>query len=60
MLARIRRRLISWRTVADLQLIGSSDPRWEPAVRRYTRFLSPAMKRFGEPYYWAAFAYAGG
>lgn len=47
-------------TVADLKVIAQSDSRWAPAIERYTRFMQPTTKRFWEPYYWAAFAYAGG
>lgn len=47
-------------TVAELEQIASRDARWQRAVTRYTRFLPPGTRRFGEPYYWAAFAYSGG
>jgi hypothetical protein len=47
-------------TVADLTAIGRDEPTLQPAVERYTTLLDPAMKRFNEPYYWAAFAYTGG
>jgi CHAT domain len=47
-------------TVADLTAIGRAEPALQPAVKRYTRLLDPAMKRFNEPYYWAPFAYTGG
>lgn len=47
-------------TVADLTAIGRAEPALAPAAERYTRLLDPAMKRFDEPYYWAAFAYTGG
>jgi CHAT domain-containing protein len=49
-------------TVADLLAIGEGEPMWLPSVRRYTHLLEgePTLKRFWEPYYWAAFTYAGG
>jgi CHAT domain-containing protein len=47
-------------TVADLTALARTEPLLRPAVERYTALLDPAMKRFDEPYYWAAFAYTGG
>jgi hypothetical protein len=46
-------------TNQDLLDIAEDDPRWMPHVRRYVRGLPLEMKRFNEPYYWAAFAYSG-
>jgi hypothetical protein len=47
-------------TLMDLEAIARDEPLLEPAIRRSVRLLSPpTMKRFGEPYYWAAFAYTG-
>ena len=46
-------------TNRDLLTIAEAQPRWMPHVRHYVRGLSLEVKRFAEPYYWAAFAYFG-
>jgi CHAT domain len=46
-------------TVGQLRELASIEPRLAPAIRRYTRFQAPDLARFGEPYYWAPFAYSG-
>jgi hypothetical protein len=46
-------------TNRDLLDWAEADPRWMPHVRRYVHGLPEHLKRFDEPYYWAAFAYSG-
>jgi CHAT domain-containing protein len=48
-------------TLMDLEALAEDEPQMASAIRRSTRLLKPpTMKRFGEPYYWTAFAYTGG
>ncbi len=53
------RRWVREVTVAQLKELARAELRWQSAVHRYTRFMPDEMKRFGEPYYWAAFGYSG-
>jgi hypothetical protein len=46
-------------TVAQLRNLARAEPHWQPHINRYTRFMPAEMKRFGEPYDWAAFGYSG-
>jgi CHAT domain-containing protein len=46
-------------TVGDMLMLAEEDPRWREPVSRYVRCLDPDVKRFSEPYFWAAFAYSG-
>ncbi len=47
-------------TVGDLNEIGYGEPALQPGLNRYTLGFDPSVKRFDEPYYWAAFTYTGG
>jgi hypothetical protein len=53
------RRRVKEITVAELKELTREQPHWQPHTHRYTRFMPEEMKRFGEPYYWAAFSYSG-
>ena len=53
------RRWVKEITVAQLHDLAGAEPHWQPHIHRYTRFMPAEMKRFGEPYYWAAFGYSG-
>lgn len=53
------RRWVKEITVAQLKDLARAEPHWQPDIHRYTRFMPDEMKRFGEPYYWAAFGYSG-
>jgi CHAT domain-containing protein len=46
-------------TVGQLRGLALAEPRLAPHISRYTRFQPPDLARFGEPYYWAPFAYSG-
>jgi CHAT domain-containing protein len=48
-----------WDWGAELKELARQQPYWQPHIHRYTRFMPEDMKRFGEPYYWAAFGYSG-
>lgn len=52
------RRRVKEMTVAELKELARQQPHWQPHIHRYTRFMPEDMKRFGEPYYWAAFGYS--
>ena len=47
-------------TVADLQATATDEPQPGLVARPYTALFDQAMKRFIEPFHWAAFAYTGG